>query len=272
MAQQHSALRPQTKLPDRNYGSSAPRAPVFSDRGNAVDHRGPAARDRIMAGIRGAPHARLHALFESQSNGIAIFNSAGWLVDANPAAERILNLSRAQLFDLSIRDPRFRMPGSATAPSRQGDHPILVALKTHAEVRGRVMGLFHPETNTTSWMAVDAVPYLTFGEPPQWEAFAYFTAVEEPDHADAAPALEDADKIGATDAMAQLATLSTRQRQILDAVMHGDSNKQIAYNLGISPRTVEVHRTRILAKLKVRKSALAIRIAATAAFAIDRNP
>src|SRR5580658_10685748 len=123
MAHQHIASRPQTKPVDRNYSTGAPRP--CPRRGKAQDRLAPSARDRIMAGIRGAPHARLHALFESQSNGIAIFNSAGWLVDANPAAERILGLSRAELFDLSIRDSRLRVPGDA--PSRQGDHPILAA-------------------------------------------------------------------------------------------------------------------------------------------------
>ena len=42
-----------------------------------------------------------------------------------------------------------------------------------------------------------------------------------------------------------IAKLSPRERQVLDALVAGRSTKQMAYDLGISARTVEVHRARL---------------------------
>jgi DNA-binding NarL/FixJ family response regulator len=49
----------------------------------------------------------------------------------------------------------------------------------------------------------------------------------------------------------KLALLTTRERQILDFVSAGLLTKQIAAELGLSPKTVEVHRSRIMSKLEV---------------------
>jgi two-component system, LuxR family, response regulator FixJ len=46
-----------------------------------------------------------------------------------------------------------------------------------------------------------------------------------------------------------LATLSERERQVLDGLVSGLPNKTIAYDLGISPRTVEIHRANVMSKM-----------------------
>ncbi len=51
------------------------------------------------------------------------------------------------------------------------------------------------------------------------------------------------------DARARLSALSRRQRQVLDLLMRGYLNKQIAAELGISERTVEVHRNACMIRL-----------------------
>ena len=50
----------------------------------------------------------------------------------------------------------------------------------------------------------------------------------------------------------RLTTLSDRERQVLDLVITGQPNKAIAFNLDISPRTVEVHRSNVMAKMQAR--------------------
>lgn len=50
----------------------------------------------------------------------------------------------------------------------------------------------------------------------------------------------------------------SRQRQVLDLICSGNSNKQIAAHLGISPRTVEVHRSNALRKIGARNGYEAI--------------
>jgi two-component system response regulator FixJ len=50
----------------------------------------------------------------------------------------------------------------------------------------------------------------------------------------------------------RLASLSEREAQVLKGVVAGQANKTIAFELGISPRTVEVHRAGLMAKMQAR--------------------
>ena len=51
---------------------------------------------------------------------------------------------------------------------------------------------------------------------------------------------------------ARLETLTERERQVLDGVVAGLPNKTIAFDLDISPRTVEVYRANVMAKMQAR--------------------
>lgn len=59
---------------------------------------------------------------------------------------------------------------------------------------------------------------------------------------------------------ARLACLTPREQQVLAGVVAGLRNKQIAANLGISEKTVKVHRCHIMEKLNVRSVAELVRI------------
>jgi len=52
-----------------------------------------------------------------------------------------------------------------------------------------------------------------------------------------------------TEIRKNLATLSERERQVLDGLVSGLPSKTIAYDLGISPRTVEIHRANVMSKM-----------------------
>ena len=64
----------------------------------------------------------------------------------------------------------------------------------------------------------------------------------------------------ARDAAVRLHALTARERDVLDGLAQGLPNKVIAYNLGISPRTVEIHRANLMNKLAVRSLSEALRI------------
>jgi RNA polymerase sigma factor (sigma-70 family) len=51
----------------------------------------------------------------------------------------------------------------------------------------------------------------------------------------------------------RLARLTVREREVLDLVAAGRHNREIALALGISPRTVEVYKARLMEKLRVRR-------------------
>ena len=65
----------------------------------------------------------------------------------------------------------------------------------------------------------------------------------------------------ARDADVRLQALSPREREVLDGLAQGLPNKTIAYDLGISPRTVEIHRANLMTKLEVKSLSEALRIA-----------
>lgn len=57
--------------------------------------------------------------------------------------------------------------------------------------------------------------------------------------------------------------LTARERQVLQLVTEGHSNKEAGRELGISPRTIEVHRARVMKKLGARNTADLLRIVLT---------
>lgn len=65
----------------------------------------------------------------------------------------------------------------------------------------------------------------------------------------------------ASEAEVILGALTTREREVLEGLAKGLPNKSIAYDLDISPRTVEVHRANLMAKLGVRSLSDALRLA-----------
>jgi two-component system, LuxR family, response regulator FixJ len=73
----------------------------------------------------------------------------------------------------------------------------------------------------------------------------------------------------AGEAQVRLASLTGRERDVLDGLVSGYPNKTIAYDLGISPRTVEIYRANMMEKLRVRSLSEALRIAFIAEDAIQ---
>ena len=70
---------------------------------------------------------------------------------------------------------------------------------------------------------------------------------------------------------AKLATLSERERQVLEGLVSGHPNKTIAYDLGISPRTVEVYRANLMTKMDAHSLSELIRMAIIAKVAPARR-
>lgn len=65
-------------------------------------------------------------------------------------------------------------------------------------------------------------------------------------------------------AAGRLALLTPREREVLEHLVAGRQNKVIGHEMGISPRTVEIHRARVMAKMRARHLSHLVRIALAA--------
>lgn len=72
-------------------------------------------------------------------------------------------------------------------------------------------------------------------------------------------------------AKAQIAHLTEREREVLDGLACGYPNKTVAFDLGISPRTVEVYRANAMIKLQVSNFADALRISFAAGLGSEQQ-
>jgi len=70
----------------------------------------------------------------------------------------------------------------------------------------------------------------------------------------------------------RLASLSTREREVLEGLVAGHPNKIIAYDLGISPRTVEVYRANVMTKMKASTLSDLVRMALVTGFVPTEPP
>jgi two-component system response regulator FixJ len=62
----------------------------------------------------------------------------------------------------------------------------------------------------------------------------------------------------------KIAALSNRERQVLEGLVGGSANKNIAFDLGISPRTVEIYRANLMTKMQAASLSELVRMALTA--------
>lgn len=92
-------------------------------------------------------------------------------------------------------------------------------------------------------------------------------AIEAAIEAGAAPEAADAPPHAA----ARVASLSAREREVLELLMAGKQNKAIARDLDLSPRTVELHRARMMSRLGVSSLAEAVRLAVQAGLGPPRD-
>ncbi|HYF55784.1 MAG TPA: response regulator FixJ [Salinarimonas sp.] len=75
-----------------------------------------------------------------------------------------------------------------------------------------------------------------------------------------------------TEMQGRVGSLSERERQVLEGLVAGKANKVIAYDLGISPRTVEIYRANVMTKMQAKSLSELVRMALTAGLTPAANP
>lgn len=83
---------------------------------------------------------------------------------------------------------------------------------------------------------------------------------------------EHQDQLAESEARGRIDRLTGRERQVLERIVLGRLNKQIADDLSISIKTVEAHRSNIMDKLSARSMADLMRVAIRAGFTDTRTP
>ena len=108
-------------------------------------------------------------------------------------------------------------------------------------------------------LAVEAMKFgaLDFLEKP-FNDDAIVDAVKAALNRQGADAKRDTDRAEIAD---RLATLSNRERQVLEGLVAGHPNKTIAFDHGISPRTVEIYRANLMSKMQAASLSDLVRMA-----------
>ena len=172
----------------------------------------------------------------------ALRDSVRWLLEST--GYRIAAYSTAERFLAAYK------PGCATCLVLDVRMPGLTGLELQQELnrRGETLPIIFITGHGTVPMAVSAVKSGAF----------HF--LEKPfKDAQLLALIEEAASLGTTAspltnpkcAAARLSTLTQREREVMDRVIQGLKNRQIADQLGISVKTVEAHRARAMEKMEV---------------------
>jgi len=181
----------------------------------------------------------LSALLESKGYAVASFGSAPEFLRAAPSLPvgcLIADIRMPEMDGLELRQHLI---------DRSLQFPLIV-ITGHGDVPLAVRA-----------MKAGAVDFIE--KPFAWEAI--LESLEAAVSRLTAPNEEDPTKSAA---VAKLALLSPRELQVLEGLLAGQPNKTIAYGLAISPRTVEIHRARVMDKTGARSLSELIRLALTA--------
>jgi PAS domain S-box-containing protein len=112
------------------------------------------------------------------AQGVVYQDPDGSINSANPAAERILGLTLAQMQGRTSMDPRWRAIHEDGSDFPGDTHPAMVSLKTGKPAQ-EVMGVYHPSENRHHWIVVNAIPQFRPGEDRPYRVYTTFADITE---------------------------------------------------------------------------------------------
>lgn len=105
-------------------------------------------------------HIDLHHVFVAMAEGLVIQNQDGQILDANPAAEHILGLSRDELLGRKSVDPRWQSIREDGGPYPGSEHPAMRTLRSGEPLRDQVMGVLDPRRGLR-WLSINTAPIVS---------------------------------------------------------------------------------------------------------------
>jgi len=183
-----------------------------------------------------------------------LLEAVGWSVQSYESGKAFLNICDPSMRGCLLLD--IRMPGLDGLQvqrilSQRGVTMPFIVISGHGDVSSAV-----------SAMKAGAAEFLEKPFDSELVLRAIRTALESDAEARGKQAV-------ATAAAARLDTLTRRERQVFDCLVEGAQNKMIARQLAISPRTVEVHRSRIMKKLDASSLSEIVHLALEARAKLD---
>jgi len=118
-------------------------------------------------------------LFETMAQGVIYQDSNGRIISANPAAQRILGLTEAQLMERTMHSPEWRAVWPDGTPLAEENHPSMTALTTGKEVKSVMLGIYNPEKDEQRWLQINAVPRYRPGESQPFQVYVTFEDITE---------------------------------------------------------------------------------------------
>ncbi|MFV9504524.1 MAG: PAS domain S-box protein [Oscillochloridaceae bacterium umkhey_bin13] len=135
-------------------------------------------RLRAEAALR-ASELRYRLLFATMSQGIVYQDTSGAIIDANPAAQRVLGLSLDQMQGRTSLDPRWQVLTETGDPLPGDQHPAMIALRTGRPIYNSLMAVFNPVLNQHRWLMVNAMPIFAPGAARPSHVYTAFEDITE---------------------------------------------------------------------------------------------
>jgi two-component system response regulator FixJ len=214
--------------------------------------------DRFRRRRAPAPDARVVAVIDDDEGARAstawLLEGEGYRVLAFASGDAFLAARPAERLACALLD--LRMPGPSgldvlAALAERDDAPPVIMVTGHGDVSSAIAAM---KLKASDFIQKPYAPSALL------QSIERAAAQGDTSHAGAAATRE---------ARAAVAGLSERQRQVLAGVARGRANKVIAFELGLSIRTVEAYRAQLFQKLRARSTAEAVRFAVAAG--LDRS-
>ncbi len=124
---------------------------------------------------RAQSEAQHRLLFETMAQGVIYQNAEGVIIEANPAAEQILGLSRADMGAASPQDECRSAVHEDGTPFAREAHPAMQALRSGQTVESPPMGILNGRDGDRRWVQIRAVPLFRPGEQRPFQVYTTFS-------------------------------------------------------------------------------------------------
>jgi PAS domain S-box-containing protein len=140
--------------------------------------KGLTERRRAAVTLQAGAERQQRSIFSAMAEGFVVQSKTGEIIDANPAAEAILGLSREQLLGRASMDPRWHAIHEDGTPFPGTEHPAMVTLRTGLPLRNQIMGVLIPGDGLR-WISINSQPIGNDKESPASAVVTSFVDVTE---------------------------------------------------------------------------------------------